>query len=233
MRDYCEPYYEEEYKDYTIHICCDRDYDDDPRGWSNVGTMVCWHSRYTLGDVQPKVDPITYLEELLGYYDDSPNLSMNELLDKAAKDYIILPLYLYDHSGISISTSHEYPFNDRWDAGQVGFILCSHKDAVKEWGKKKYTAQVAIKALKYLIGEVVTYNDYLTGNTFGYQIFEPGDDPQDGNSIDSCWGYYPDHDGSKDYQSALNEARDSVDYHCKQKSMLEWQRAELLQACYD
>lgn len=34
-------------------------------------------------------------------------------------DVLLMPLYLYDHSGITISTSE---FCDPWDSGQIGFI---------------------------------------------------------------------------------------------------------------
>ena len=45
---------ETQIKDITIKI--ERDGDaESPREWDNVGTMVCWHSRYNLGDEQPSV----------------------------------------------------------------------------------------------------------------------------------------------------------------------------------
>ena len=90
-----------------------------PREDDNLGTMVCFHKRYELGD---KTDYRT--ED----YD-----SWDELKDKLSEDFkdgVILPLYLYDHSGITISTSS---FDCRWDSGCVGFI-CVSKDKIKEEG---------------------------------------------------------------------------------------------------
>ena len=46
--------------------------------------------------------------------------------------YVILPLYLFDHSGISISTGS---FHDPWDSGQVGFIYASKEKAKEGWGQ--------------------------------------------------------------------------------------------------
>ena len=78
---------------------------ESPREWDNLGVMVCAHQRYNLGDIQ---------------------VNSKEELDEKLKDaFIRLPLYLYDHSGLSISTKNAYPFNDQWDAGQVGFIIVS------------------------------------------------------------------------------------------------------------
>jgi hypothetical protein len=40
---------EMEYKGYKIKIVFDEDIWS-PRDWDNLGTMVCWHRRYKLGD---------------------------------------------------------------------------------------------------------------------------------------------------------------------------------------
>ncbi|HUX02457.1 MAG TPA: hypothetical protein VMY35_15960, partial [Phycisphaerae bacterium] len=36
-----------------------------------------------------------------------------------------------------------------------------------------------------LRAEVSTYDDYLTGQVFGYVV-----EDEDGNDLDSCWGFY-------------------------------------------
>ena len=77
---------------------------ESPRTWGNCSVMACWHRRYNLGDVQPKQDPEEWIK------------------DNVPKGSVVLPLYLYDHSGISMSTSG---FADRWDSGQVGIIFMS------------------------------------------------------------------------------------------------------------
>jgi hypothetical protein len=52
--------------------------------------------------------------------------------------------------------------------------------------------------LKWLRGEVETYSAYMSGEVYGFQITENADpdDPERGDIIDSCWGYYGD-DGIK------------------------------------
>jgi hypothetical protein len=185
-----EAIYTEEYKGYTIEILPDAE-PTSPREWDNAGKMVCWHNRYTLGDEQPKIPPDEWLAE--------------------HKNDIILPLYTYEHGDISMSTDNShYPFNDRWDAGQVGFIYITRKVAVKEWGKVLCTKVVKEKAIECMKSEVSEYNDYLNGNTYGFIV-----EDKDGEHIDSCWGFYPEADG-KDYDYCLSEARAAVDAVCKQ-----------------
>ena len=223
-----ESVYEETYKGYTVKIVPDND-SDNPRNWDNAGKMVCWHSRYDLGDEQPKEDPITYLCGILGLDGDdfSQNrTSLNILMGKMEKDYIVLPLYLYDHSGISISTGSFIgrAQHAEWDSGEVGFIFISNKDAVKEWGKKHFTKTVETKAVKCLKGEVETYNDYLVGNVYGYQVCD-----EDGEVLDSCYGYYPDHDGKSYYAFCLQEAKSMVDRMVKEVDNKKWEDAQTLE----
>jgi hypothetical protein len=187
------PYHEEDYKGYHIEIHTD-DSPHDPRDDDNLGTMVCFHNRYGLGD------------EKHGYTSDDQG-SWQELADRLVKDgaALILPLYLYDHSGITMSTGK---FDCPWDSGQVGFIFVTKAKLLKEYGGKRITKKTIATATRVLEGEVKTYDDYLTGNVYGYRIEDPA-----GNDFDSCWGYFGDYD-DKDY-GALHEAKSCVDYHFK------------------
>ena len=107
-----------------------------------------------------------------------------ELEDKFFEKYIVLKLYLYDHSGISLSTS---PFSCPWDSSQVGYIYVSKETAYKEYGIKRITKEWKDKILLYLEGEVETFNQYLNNDVYGFTI-----EDEDGNVIDSCGGFYGD-----------------------------------------
>ena len=105
-------------------------------------------------------------------------------------NYVIRKLYLYDHSGISMSCSS---FIGRaqhaaWDSGPVGYIYTDRKTMLKEWGDPKRPGQLTKKvreaADKYLEGDVETYNQYLTGDVYGYVVKRKGEE------VDSCWGFY-------------------------------------------
>lgn len=108
---------------FTVEIHNDSDPANPRKEYDHVGTMVCDHRLYDLGDKK-------------GSPEDIPD------------DAICLPLYLYDHGGITMSTS---PFSCPWDSGQVGVIYCTKEKAIKEWGKKRFTKKVEERAIKYLI----------------------------------------------------------------------------------
>jgi hypothetical protein len=144
---------------------------DSPREWDNLGTMVCFHNRYDLGDNH-------------NYNSDDYNNweEMKKAIEKEENTAVILPLYLYDHSGISISTG---AFSCRWDSGQIGFIFISKEKALQEFGGKIVTAKLKERLVGILEGEVETYDQYVRGEVYGFQIVD-----EDDNHIDSGYGFY-------------------------------------------
>lgn len=173
---------EETYRGLTIKIEQDVD-PESPREWDNVGTMVCFHGRYTLGDKHEFSSPTEFLE----WWEEN------------GEDGVLLPLYLYDHSGITISTS---PFSCPWDSGQVGWIYATKETLDKETFDIDH-------ATKYLIGEVETYDQYLTGQVYGYEV-----EDEDGNFLASCWGFYGEED-------AIQEARADADGYANERDTRE------------
>lgn len=175
----------EEHGGLTLKIYHDQD-TQNPREWSNVGKMVCSHRRYYLGDEQFNASDFYNWEEVA------------EWLKNEREAVILLPLILYDHSGLSMSTRRDYPFNCQWDAGQIGFIYCTQKQVDDE-----FSGDVE-KAKNYLAAEVGCYDDYLRGNCFGYVI-----EDEEGDFVDSCWGYLGDYncDGG-----VLSEGRAMIKY---------------------
>lgn len=165
---------------------------ESPREWDNAGTMVCWHRHYNLGDEQPKETASEFLKALscIEYDGDDEKIERSMVEKAIAKNFIMLPLYLYDHSGITISTG---PFSCPWDSGQVGFIYISKERAIKEWGKKVCSQAVRRKAIKCLQQEVETYDQYLRGDIYGFSI-ERKEVCDKGHEhwVDenSCWGFY-------------------------------------------
>lgn len=177
---------------YTYKIVQDPDCWDNPRDWDNLGTMVCWHRRCSMGD-----------ETIRDAGGKSQFQTAQDVADFCQrKDVISLPVYLYEHSGQTVRT---YPFGDRWDSGQVGFIFVTKEKVRQHWGVKKISNKLANKAKTILVGEVETYDDWLTGNVWGYQVF------QDGEEIDACWGYF----GEEGRKQAEAEAQDEIAYYMK------------------
>jgi len=159
----------------TIRIVPDSDPIDPRAEYDNASVMACWHRRYNLGDEQPREDPQEFLEEL------------------QRQRCEILPLYLYDHSGLSISTSG---FSCPWDSGQIGYVYVTPETGRKEWGRKWREA-----ARRCMRAETSDYDSYLRGNCYGFII-----EDRHGDTLESVWGFI----GDMDY--CLQEARNVAKY---------------------
>jgi hypothetical protein len=158
--------------------------DEDPRNpredYDPLGKMICFHKRYNLGDKH------NYRSEDYNGWEE-----MEAAIIKNEHAAVILPIYMMDHSGLSISTSDSgFRACDSagWDWGQIGFI-CISKEKAQEEGRKlgwnpygKLTKATLAKITKYLIEEVEEYNQFLSGDVWGYIIID-----KDGED-DSCWG---------------------------------------------
>lgn len=172
------------YKNHIIKIV-DDEMPYSPRESDNLGKMVCFHRRYSLGDK----------------HEFSNSQELQKFLKKE-KPYC-LPIYGYDHGGISISTEHVYPFNCPWDSGQLGIIYITKEKMKKETGYKRDFKKHAEKIMR---AEVKTYNNYLTGNVVGFQV----EDGQ-GEILESCYGFY----GNDGRDEAESQGKSAVDYELK------------------
>lgn len=215
-------YQTENYKGFTINIVNDDDAQNPRTEQDNMGTMVCWHSRYDLGDMDGNTpiskqysDPDNLFAEIAGIdidsnyctriYDKQGQAALSQYLYNAAcKKAIILPLYLYDHSGITMRTG---TFSDIWDSGRVGYIYITLEHIRKEYNVKAITKQIKEKAIACLNAEVDVYDNYLTGEVYGFDVCN-----NEGESLDSCWGYY----GDTSIKDAIIEAKSTIDYHISQ-----------------
>lgn len=223
------PVVNEDGDEYRLRIERDDD-SESPREWDNVATMVCWHRRYNLGDKHNFSDPEEFLKSLLREYvskneideDALEDMSLNDCL-KMLEDYtVIVPLYLYDHSGITISTGD---FGDRWDSGQVGYAYISkqkifdeslslpyldedgnevkiehkHDNAPSTYNFKRIPADDENWrkiAHNYIDSEVNTYDQYLRGDVYGFVLEKHTVceccGHEEWEQEDSCWGFYGD-----------------------------------------
>ena len=165
----------EMYKGYEISVVVDEN-PESPREWENLGTMVCWHKDYELGDEQPKCDPVDWLSDLLEKLDGSafvedPDLEWrsNSILDALSEVLVSLPLFLYEHGELWMSTDNSHwPFNCRWDCGQVGWIYADRPHVKVEFGG--WNAEAREKARERMEEEIATYSSYLHGAVFGWMV---------------------------------------------------------------
>lgn len=171
---------------YKIEVIQDIDPMNPRKEFDNLGTMVCFHGRYDLGD---KHDYRS--EHYFGWEE------MKEDIIKTENVGVILPLFLYDHSGITMNTTG---FHCPWDSGQVGFIFVSKEKMREEYGYERISKKLKQRVAGYLKGEVETYDQYLTGDTYGYRITNIHTDDE----IDSCWGFYGDEYCMMEAESVVN-----------------------------
>lgn len=189
-----DPVYEESHHGHQIKIYHDTD-PQNPRDWDTFGTIICRHRRYNLGDDHTFEDARAFLIDLVGCSDET-ELSNERLLDLAQRKAVILPVFLYDHSGLALNT---VGFHCPWDSGQVGFIYVSLEDVHSEFDAKRVSPKMRVRAEELLRSEIATYHDYISGNVYGYSV------EKDGEEIDACWGFSGDYEGY-----CLREAREVV-----------------------
>ena len=157
--------HKEKVGDYKIKVFLD-DCPDNPRDWDNIGVMICFHRRYNLGDKH------NYKQNNFSNWEELKNTIL-----KNEKDAVILPIYMYSHSGITIKTT---PFNDSWDSGQVGWIFVSREKWIKEFGIERSLDPVE----QVLINEVKIYDKYLSGECYRFNVTLKKE------FVDACGGFY-------------------------------------------
>ena len=196
---------------YTLEVKA-ADYAENPREWKNFCTMICWHNRYFLGDKHHFSNPLLFMSALYegvmgeNWFDNHKIDNWSDIFKALQESNLILikAIYLYDHSGITVSTSRAYPYNDHWDSCITGFIYVTKKTILEETGLAteetwKDVAEDFIKA------EMEVYDQYLRGDVYGYTltrtVVKQEKCPHCGEVIreyedeeydDSSWGFYGD-----------------------------------------
>lgn len=236
---------------FTLFIVDDNDPINPREDYEPFGKMLCWHSRYSLGDKHGYSEPLEFLRDKLDtkYRSDTDPGNGNFIYDYIKnghakdvrleynratrewnlyeKDYwasgknwlvttsypanmkgkdipeeffedclsalrfddlvklveqiegmAILPLYLFDHSGLSMNT---VGYSCPWDSGQVGWIYADSEMMKNEYGNT--TDETIEKAKQLLESEVVSYNCYLSHQCYGFKLYKNDEE------VDSCWGF--------------------------------------------
>tara|TARA_R110002020_G_scaffold29571_7_gene93209 strand:- start:2492 stop:2974 length:483 start_codon:yes stop_codon:yes gene_type:complete len=137
--------------------------------------MLCFHNNYYLGDKD-----LTYDKEAYNNWDE-----LYADIMKEERPLVIKPLYMYDHSGITINTTG---FSCKWDSGQIGYVWIS-PSTIDEMGTVIKDDETWIEYMKrlegYLDGDVKVYDDYVRGDVYGFRIMN-----KEGEEEDSCWGFF-------------------------------------------
>lgn len=170
--------------------------------------LTCWHRRYNLGHNHSYESPWQFITELARENNvavDEDNDTISNVVNRLKEKVLILPLWMYEHSGISISCAASfdqkpgYPYNDPWDAGAVGFAWITKKEAIEQVG---YSEDEWIEKASLLIqGVVETYNAYLNGDIYGYVLYEKEPDGSI-KELDSVGGFY----GSDVFENGMTDS---------------------------
>lgn len=163
-----------------VRIEHDEDAEDPRKGFDNhLGIMVCSHRRYDLGDKDHGID----------FNAHNSWAEVEATLRKTKDAALVLPLFLYDHSGLRLKVGsfqgHLPQGHAEFDSGQVGFIYVSRAALREEYSVKRLSKKTLATAEKVLRSEVDEYDDYLSGQVYGYVI-----EDAEGEHLDSCWGFY-------------------------------------------
>lgn len=185
-----------EYKGMTIQICYDLNAES-PREWDNVGTIYSNHMDYNPDG--HKIDEIENEEGEL----------VSEELDRR---FIWLPVYYYEHSGLTVSTKRDYPYNDGWDSGLFGIIAVEKAMVRNDWGWKAITKERREQILRGLEGEIEIFDSYCRGEVYGFVVEDESEE-----RVESCGGYYGD-EGMKD---AIYDAKNIVECELERRKMEE------------
>ena len=161
-----------DYKSGTISFYQDEDPPNPRTEYDNICTMLCKHPRYILGDrergyPEPTHEEVTAIER--------------------KRNVISVRLYLLDHSGLRLSCSAAAmsAYYGGWDTSWVGIAYVTVGRLRKEFGRAIPQADLRTKALEILRQEVETYDQYLSGQVYGYVARNAS-----GDDCGSCWGIF-------------------------------------------
>lgn len=174
----------------------------DPREWTQLGEMVCWHRRYNLGDRQPDSQEFEALER--GGF---------RLLDRYLRIVKgathVEMIGLIDHSGLAMYPGGGPHWSDSagWDSGTVGFIYDTPEGRA-DCGTPLDRIEECLK------GEINEYDKYLRGEVYGYIVAEDTPDEE------SCWGFF---DTEEEVSKEANEIAESIAAQRAELRSLPWQ----------
>ena len=212
-----ETYKEIEHKGYTIKIYPDTDAES-PGSWGDEEVfLIGFDSRNFWVQVAGYTQGL--IENALrgGRYEDG---SRDSEAARLKKDYWMFELDAYIHSGVALRLGKSQgAYHKQGFVEPLGVLASDDAETAARFGIvliKKEHARTKAEANKRALGLINTWNEYLAGDVYGYQIETPK-----GEEIGSCWGFYGD-DGIK---RLTEDAIAEIDAH---KAADEKDRAEVV-----
>ena len=185
-----EAYETIEREGFTAGIFADECAENPFENWDGQGNFYHWkeHGR----------DELLKYCELLGYDAES-----REKIGKQHK--FAVEIDKYEHSGISYSVKSE-GINCRWDTSSTWAVWFPDKCAMDEIMRFKTLKAQKKRAVELAREACTLFNQWVNGDVWGFRI-----EDEQGNEIDSCWGFYG-------IESAREEVKSQLDYAIKERA---------------
>jgi hypothetical protein len=196
----------DEYKGCKIMVAQDTEPFDPREDDDNcMAHMWCWHGRYNIGD-------------------DHKKHCIPESFDESAEDYInesydvvwMSRIRMYEHGQIGIrleESASGYPWNCPFDSGWLGLYFITSDVVKARFGCKRISKKTLARAIECAKAEFNEYAAYIEGDCVGYRVLVDDGSEDDGEEIDSCWGYFDYWGKGKTY--LLESAHDAIDSYRK------------------
>ncbi len=170
---------------YRIDSC---EWYENPRDdYDHFAVLACRndHRHLQLGDKDHEFD--------LGEFANADEIRQDLIVTESAIEASILPLYLMDHSGLTLRIGHGFGDVDPqgWDWAFIGFVYTTPDLMAQAWGDTPWTDEDAEGLAR---AEATEYGQYLSGDIYSYVASD-----STGTLTDSCGGLYG-------YDNAVSEA---------------------------
>lgn len=141
-----------------------------------------------------KANPFELAGYELGYNDRDEDIEYIKQFMRKKPQYLVLPLYKYEHSGVDYSIS---PYQCRFDSGQIGWLIFDRE--VLGWSRWSYKRKgIADKMIRALLKD---YSSWCNGVSYCFNI-----------GGKNCSGYFSE-------EGAITAAKEYIDgLHNPQKA---------------
>lgn len=133
---------------------------------------------YTCNDLEDTLLMLAGINE--DWYYAREDYGYAELMTRIRKEYFILPIYKYEHSGVAYSTS---PFSCRWDSGHIGYIYVSKDTIKREYNVKNLTQTIISNVNQLMINTIDVFSSWANGECYYYNLTDSNGD------LDACGGF--------------------------------------------
>lgn len=164
----------EEMNDYFFNI---RQYSwtDSPREGREDSKLAIYHKRHNfVNETQFNTDNYGSWHELKQAF----------IADEAIA--VILPVYMYEHSGYVFSTT---PFGCKFDSGQVGYIFMTKSKAYEIFKCKRLSKSLIAKINEWLISDVSDYSYWCNNEVYDYILVDKDYDVVRNFADGNIYGY--------------------------------------------